>query len=99
MTQIKDLQDGSKRVSIKVQIGEKSQVREVRSKFKDETYQLCDATVIDETGNSMKLTLWNDQIEEVQVGDWVQIDNAYVTSFKGELQLNVGKFGTMKVVI
>lgn len=99
MSMIRTLQDGSKRVSIKVQIGEKGSVREVHSKFKDETYRLCDATVIDDNGDSIKLSLWNEQIEMVQVGDKVQIDNGYVTSFKGELQLNIGKFGKMGVVL
>jgi replication factor A1 len=99
MTQIKELQDGSKRVSLKAQIGEKSSIREVKSRFKDETYRICDATIIDGNGDSMKLTLWNEQIDLVQNGDWIQIENGYVTSFKGEMQLNVGKFGTMKVVL
>jgi replication factor A1 len=99
MAQIKELQDGMKRISIKVQVGEKSPIREIKSRFKDETYRICDATVIDTNGDSMKLTLWNEQIEAVQIGDWAQIENGYVTSFKGELQLNVGKFGTMKVVL
>jgi replication factor A1 len=99
MTNVKDLQDMAKKVSIKVQIGEKSDIREIRSRFKDETYRICDATAIDANGDSMKLTLWNEQIEAVQIGDWVQIDNGYVTSFKGELQLNIGKFGKMTVVV
>jgi ssDNA-binding replication factor A large subunit len=33
----------------------------------------------------------------VNVGNKVKIENGYVTSFKGEIQLNVGKFGTMTV--
>ena len=34
----------------------------------------------------------------VNVGDNIKIDNGYITSFKSENQLNVGKFGTLKVV-
>jgi replication factor A1 len=52
--------------------------------------------VADETG-SVKLTLWNEQIDQVNVGDNIKIDNGYVTSFKGEIQLNVGKFGKLAV--
>lgn len=96
MTDIKDLQDGMKRVSVEAKVVEKGDVREVKSKFKDETYRIADAVVADETG-SIKLTLWNDQIEQVNVGDNVKIENGYVTSFKGETQLNVGKFGKMTV--
>jgi replication factor A1 len=96
MVAIKDLQDGQKRVSVEAKVVEKSDVREVKSKFKDETYRIVDAVVADETG-SIKLTLWNDQINLVNVGDNIKIENGYITSFKGEIQLNVGKFGKLTV--
>mgnify|MGYP003757157733 FL=1 len=96
MTDIKDLQDGMKRVSVEAKVVEKGDVREVKSRYKDETYRIADAVIADETG-SIKLTLWNEQIEQVNVGDNVKIENGYVTSFKGETQLNVGKFGKMTI--
>jgi replication factor A1 len=93
---IKDLRDGMKRVTVEAKVMEKGEPREVRSKYKDETYTVADAVVADETA-SIKLTLWNEQIDQVNVGNKVKIENGYVTSFKGEVQLNVGKFGTMTV--
>ncbi|MGE5556228.1 MAG: OB-fold nucleic acid binding domain-containing protein [Methanocella sp.] len=96
MTDIKDLQDGMKRVSVEAKVVEKGDVREVKSRYKDETYRIVDAVIADETG-SIKLTLWNEQIDQVNVGDNVKIENGYVTSFKGENQLNVGKFGKLSV--
>jgi replication factor A1 len=85
-----------KRVSVEAKVVEKGDTREVKSRYKDETYRIADAVIADETG-SIKLTLWNEQIEQVNVGDNVKIENGYVTSFKGEAQLNVGKFGKMTV--
>ncbi len=96
MVDIKDLNDGMKRVSVEGKVVEKGDPREVRSRYKDETYRIVDAVIADETG-SIKLTLWNEQIEQVNVGDNVKIENGYVTSFKGETQLNVGKFGKLTV--
>ena len=96
MVAIKDLQDGMKRVSIEGKVVEKGDPREVKSRYKDETYRIVDAVVADESG-SIKLTLWNEQIEQVNVGDNIKIDNGYVTSFKGETQLNVGKFGKLTI--
>ena len=96
MTDIKDLTDGMKRVSVEGKVVEKGDAREVKSKYKDETYRIVDAVIADESG-SIKLTLWNEQIEQVNVGDNIKIENGYVTSFKGETQLNVGKFGKMTV--
>jgi len=95
VTAIKELQNGMKRVSVEAKVVEKGDPREVKSRFKDETYKIVDAVVADETG-SVKLTLWNEQIDQVNVGD-IKIDNGYVTSFKGEIQLNVGKFGKLTV--
>jgi replication factor A1 len=85
-----------KRVTVEANVVEKGETREVRSRYKDETYMVADAVIADETG-SVKLTLWNEQIDQVAVGNKVKIENGYVTSFKGEIQLNVGKFGTMTV--
>ena len=94
--EIKDLRNEMKRVTVEAKVVEKGETREVRSRYKDETYQVADATIADETG-SIKLTLWNEQIDQVEVGNRIKIENGYVTSFKGEVQLNVGKFGTMTV--
>jgi len=93
---IKDLRNGMRRVSIEANVVEKGETRQVRSKYKDETYNVADAVVADESG-SIKLTLWNEQIDQVDVGNKIKIENGYVTSWSGQLQLNVGKFGTMTV--
>lgn len=85
-----------KRVNVQGTVTEKSDPREVMSRFKDQTYRVATATIADETG-TVRLTLWNDQIEMVKVNDKVRIENGYVTSFRGEIQLNAGKFGTLTV--
>lgn len=85
-----------KRVDVEAVVVEKAASRQVMSRFKDETYSVADAVVADETGR-IKLTLWNEQIAQVSVNDRIRIENGYVTSFKGEIQLNVGKFGKLTV--
>ena len=94
---VKDLRDRARRVDIEVKVVEKSDSREVRSRYRNETYQVADAIVEDDTGR-IKLTLWNEQIDQVDVGDTIRIENGYVTSFRGELQLNSGKYGTLTVL-
>jgi len=42
--------------------------------------------------------LWNEQIEQVKLDDNVRIENGYIRSFRGEIQLNVGKYGTLTVL-
>jgi replication factor A1 len=85
-----------KRVNVEAKVVEKGEPREVMSRFRDETYKVADAVVADETG-SIKLTLWNEQIDQVNVDDTIKVENGYVTSFKGEIQLNVGRYGKLTV--
>ncbi len=85
-----------KRVSVEAKVIEKTDPREVLSRFKDETYKVATAIISDETG-TIKLTLWNEQINQVNVNDTVKVENGYVTSFKGETQLNIGKYGKLTV--
>jgi len=94
---IKDLRNGMKRVEVEAQVTEKGNPREVMSRYKDETYTVADAVVADETG-SIKLTLWNEQIDQVNVNDKIKIENGYITSFRGEIQLNVGKYGKLTIL-
>jgi replication factor A1 len=91
---IKELRNGMKNVSIEAKVAEKSEPREVMSRFKDETYKVATAIIADETG-TIKLTLWNEDINRVKVDDVIQVDNGYVTDFRGEIQLNIGKYGKL----
>ncbi|MEM2118057.1 MAG: OB-fold nucleic acid binding domain-containing protein [Candidatus Bathyarchaeia archaeon] len=93
---IKELRNGMKNVTIEAKVTEKSDPREVLSRFKDETYKVATAIIADETG-TIKLTLWNEQINQVNVNDTVKVENGYITSFRGEIQLNIGKYGKLTV--
>ena len=94
---IEELRDGMKRVNVVGKIVQKSDTREVRSRYKDETYRVADALIDDDSG-TIKLTLWNEQIDRVNVNDRVKIENGYITTFRGEIQLNVGRYGTLTIV-
>jgi replication factor A1 len=94
---ISELRNGMKRVEVEATIVEKGNPRQVQSRFKEETYNVADAVVQDESG-TIKLTLWNEQIDQVNVNDKIKIENGYVTSFKNEIQLNVGKYGKLTVL-
>lgn len=83
-------------MDIEGKVTDKSETREVTSRFKNETYKVASAVIADETG-TVKLTLWNEQIDQVNVGNMVKIENGYVSSFRGEIQLNIGKFGKLTV--
>jgi replication factor A1 len=93
---IKELRNGVKNVDVEAKVVEKGATREVMSRYKNETLRVANAIISDDSGQ-IKLTLWNDQIEQVNENDTVKIENGYVTSFRGEIQLNVGRYGKLTV--
>lgn len=95
MAQIKDLEVKQGNVDIVIEVTEKGEVREFQ-KF-GRSGKVCTATAKDETGE-IKLTLWNEDVDKVNVGDKLQLTNGYVNEFQGEKQLTTGKFGKMEVV-
>jgi replication factor A1 len=94
---IAELRDGLRRIDVEAQIIEVSEPREVSSKFTGETYKVAEATIKDDSG-TIKLVLWNEQIGQVKVNDTVKIENGYIKSFRGEIQLNVGRYGKLTIV-
>ncbi|GAG02252.1 unnamed protein product, partial [marine sediment metagenome] len=81
---IKDLEVRQGDVDIVVEVVEKGEIREFQ-KF-GKTGRVCNAKIKDETGE-MNLTLWNEQIDQVNAGDKVHVTNGYVNEFQGEKQL------------
>ena len=92
-----DIKEGDSEINIEAEVTEKSYAREVRSKFGYRPLMVADATLKDETG-AITLTLWNEQISQVMVGDRVKIENGYAKSFRNVLQLSTGKYGTLTVI-
>lgn len=92
---ISELTVDSKKVDVTAKVVEKRQPREVNTRFGRKL--VTDALIEDQTGQ-ITLVLWEDEIDKVQEGDTVKIQNGYVTEWNGSLQLNVGKFGTIKVM-
>jgi len=94
---IKELRDGMRRVDVTAKVLEISEPREVQSRYSGESFRVADAIIGDETG-TIKLVLWNEQIDRVNVNDTVRIENGYTRSFRGEVQLNVGRYGKLSLL-
>jgi replication factor A1 len=93
---ISDIKEGDSEINIEAEVMEKSYAREVRSKY-GRVLMVADATLKDETGK-ITLTLWNEQVRQVMVGDKVKIENGYAKSFRNVLQLSTGKYGQLTVI-
>jgi replication factor A1 len=78
-------------VNIKVRVSEISEPKKIMT-GKGVGHEILEAEVKDETG-TMTLVLWDEKLIPLNVGDVLQIENGFVTSFKGEWRINVGKYG------
>lgn len=92
--QAKNMRSG---INIEGTVERKGEPRTVNMKSGG-TIQVCDAFLIDETGGEIKLTLWGDEVEQVQDGSKIKIENGYTTSFKGEVSLTKGKYGKLEIL-
>ena len=90
---IKDLRPGMTKVNIKAEILEIAEPKRVVTRYGNNA-SIVKVLIGDETG-TIKLCLWNEQIDNVTKGDIVQIENAQASAFRGERQLALGKKGTL----
>ena len=93
---IKDLRDGMRRVDAEGEISEMTDPRTVNLKTGGEA-RVADCMLRDDSGQ-IKLSLWDDQIDMVKQGSKVRVTNGYTNSFRGEVRLNVGRYGRLEVL-
>jgi replication factor A1 len=93
---IRDLRAGMKKISLKATVSAIPEPSLVFTRFGNYA-SVANATVVDETG-TIKLCLWNEQINTVSVGDTIQIENAHMSLFRGQPQLRIGKTGKLSVL-
>lgn len=91
-----EIQPRQGKITIELKIVDKEEPRDFE-KF-GKPLRVCNAVGEDEKGNKIKITLWNDEIDKVNVGDKIKITNGYCNEFQGEKQLTAGKFGQLEVL-
>lgn len=92
---ISELNANSRKVDLEATVVEKEPVRDVNTKYG--ATKVANATIEDDTGR-FRLVLWGEHAEAIKEGDHVQILNGFVSAFRDELQLSVGKFGKITVL-
>jgi replication factor A1 len=92
---IKDIQPKQSNVTVEADIVEKGPVREFQ-KF-GKPGKVCTAKIKDESG-SCSLSLWNEQIDSVNVGDRIKLTDGYSTEWQGNIQVTSGRNGKIEVI-
>ncbi|HDN75939.1 MAG TPA: single-stranded DNA-binding protein [Acidilobales archaeon] len=92
---IRDLKEGMENVHVLVRVLRTTQPKIVHTRSGPRT--LSEAIVGDESGR-IKLTLWGDKAGTVDEDQVIDVSGAWTTSFRGNVQLNVGRRSIIKVV-
>jgi len=92
----KDIRSDSKVDLLELTVKEKGEVRNVSTRMGQS--RVCDAKCEDDEGGQITLTLWNDEIDKVNVNDKIKITNGWARQFRGNLQVSAGKFGKLEIL-
>jgi replication factor A1 len=96
LVKIEKLTPNSKEVNTIVKVISKSEVRNVTGRDYA-VHRVADALVGDETG-CVYLTLWDDNIDKINEEATLRITNGYVNLFRGNMRLNIGRYGSFQLL-
>jgi len=92
---INEIKRGMSNIALQAKIVDISPPRQVQTKFG--VRSVADATLEDDSGQ-ITLSLWENNITSVRVGDMVNVSGAYTTEFRDKLQLNIPRIGKIEIV-
>jgi replication factor A1 len=93
---IEDVKPGMNHIDLKAKVLEIPKSKMVYTRFGTPAY-VSNVLIADETG-SIRMSLWNQQINMISKGDLISIIKGKVASFGGELQLRIGRSGRLNVI-
>ena len=96
MVKIETLTPNSRGVNTIVKVVSKGEVRSVTGRDYS-VRRVADALVGDETG-CVYMTLWDDKIDAISEEATLNITNGYINLFRGNIRLNIGKYGSYELV-
>jgi len=92
---INEIKNGMNNIKLEARVVDIGETRKVRTRYG--IRRVANALIEDETGR-IKLTLWENQIDEVSVGDEIEISGAFASEFREELQLTIPRSGKIKKI-
>lgn len=93
---ISELRYGMRGIDIKAKVIEIPPAINVLTRFGTTAY-VSNVKIADESG-SIRLSLWNNQIDNVHVGDEIELKACYIFRYRGEPQLRLGRKGTLTII-
>lgn len=94
---VQDLKPRQKVDVIDLVITKKGEPRDYTSR-EGVSGRVCDAVGKDANGDTVQVTLWNEDIDRVNQDDRIRITNGWTSEWQGDLQLSAGRYGTLEVL-
>lgn len=91
---VAELKPRMKNITISFKVIEIGETNEVSSRRDGAIHRVTNVIVGDSTG-IVRVPLWNDTADIVEVGKTYNLTNGYTGLFRGNLQLNVGRYGKL----
>ena len=92
---INEIKRGLSGISLTAKVVDKGEKRQVNTKYGPRS--VADITLEDDTGQ-ISLSLWEEKIDSVKIGDTINLDGGYVTEFRDKTQLNLPRNGKLEIV-
>ena len=96
LVKVETLTPNSRGVNTIVKVVSKGEVRSVTGRDYS-VRRVADVLVGDETG-CLYMTLWDEKIDAMNEGAILSVTNGYINLFRGNMRLNIGKYGSYEVV-
>ncbi len=92
---VAELKPQMKNVTTHFKVISKGEEREIESRNDGATHRVCDITVGDTSG-TVQVPLWDEAIDSIEEGATYNLTNGYTGLFRGNLRLNVGRYGKLE---
>lgn len=94
---VRDLRAEAKVDVLEVVVREKGAARDFTTRS-GSSGKVCDAKAVDDEGQEVSVSLWNEDIDRVQPDDRIRITNGWAREWRGNLQVSAGRFGKLEVL-
>lgn len=92
---VAELKPQMKNVTTHFKVISMGEEREIESRNDGSSHRVCDITVGDTTG-TVQVPLWDEAIDSIEEGATYNLTNGYTGLFRGNLRLNVGRYGKLE---
>ena len=94
---VSDLKANNNFDELVLKIIEKNEAREVTRRFGGSA-RVCDLIGEDEDGNTVQITLWNDEIDTIEANETLKIVDGWVKEWDNQLQVSTGRNGKLEKI-